>query len=326
LKASNSFNPDFQHKKEIVMKTTHRNYDDAVGDFHRISRLILENNSQIRKHSTWCIGRFVDWKFALWGKKLSTPGFHRQNAHLWFDGFGSLAGVAISENGGHEIAIITTEGYRFLFEEMLVWALENWGDRAPGLSIEITSHQWMEGGFLARNGFQRETSFFRSHFDLTKDLGGRTQLAAEFAIVSMKTEADYRAQLLLRQNAFAGKTELSEAEIEHIDKISRHGRDNPIYHAETDLCVVAPDGTFVSGCEALIDTRNLEADIERVCTHSDYRRQGLARVVIQACFYRLKEMGVKKAHITGYSEGAIALYGSLGDCQRTEFLIYHQKR
>ena len=142
----------------------------------------------------------------------------------------------------------------------------------------------------------------------------------------MQTDADYRAQLLLRQNAFAGKTELSEAEIEHIAKISRHGRDNPIYHAETDLCVVAPGGTYVSGCEALIDTRNLEADIERVCTHSDFRRQGLAQVVIQECLYRLKEMGVKKAHITGYSEGAIALYGSLGAHKRTEFFIYRHKR
>jgi ribosomal protein S18 acetylase RimI-like enzyme len=82
----------------------------------------------------------------------------------------------------------------------------------------------------------------------------------------------------------------------------------------------------VSGCEALIDTSNLEADIERVCTHRDYRRQGLARMVIQESLYSLKEMGVQKAHITGYSEGAVALYDSLGAQERTEFFIYHRKR
>jgi GNAT superfamily N-acetyltransferase len=184
----------------------------------------------------------------------------------------------------------------------------------------------MEIGFLERNGFQQEASFFRSHFDLTKDLVDRYPLEEKYILVSMQTEADYHAQLLLRQNAFAGKTELSEAEIEHIARISRHARDNPIYHAETDLCVVAPDGTHVSGCEALIDTSNLEADIERVCTHQDYRRQGLARVVIQECLYRLQEMGIQKAHITGYSESAIALYNSLGAQARTEFFIYHRKR
>lgn len=304
------------------MNTTHRNYNDEVGDFNRISRFIRENNSQIRKYSTWCIGRFADWKYALWGNKLSTPGFYRQNAHLWFDGFGSLAGFAISENGGHEIAIITTEGYRFLFEEMLIWAINNWGDREPGLSFEITSHQLMEAGFLERNGFQREASFFRSHFDLSEDLVDRYPLVEGYTVISMKTDADYHAQLLLRQNAFAGKTEFSKEEIEHIAKISKFGRENPIYHAQTDLCVVAPDGTYVSGCEALIDTSNLEADIERVCTHIDYRRQGLAKVVIQECLYRLKAIGVKKAHITGYSEAAIALYGSFGAQEQTEFFIY----
>lgn len=183
----------------------------------------------------------------------------------------------------------------------------------------------MEIGFLERNGFQREASFFRSHFDLTKSLVDRYPLEDGFTMVAMKTDEDYRAQLLLRQNTFAGKLELSEEEIEHIASIASYGRDNPIYHSETDLCVVAPNGIYVSGCEALIDSRNLEADIERVCTHSDYRRRGLARVVIQGCLYRLKAMGVKQAHITGYSQGAIALYGSLGAAKRTEYLIYQHK-
>jgi hypothetical protein len=128
---------------------------------------------------------------------------------LWFEGIGSLVGFAISENGGHEIAIITAEGYRFLFDEILDWAQENLGDREPGLSIEITSHQLMEVGFLERKGFQHKASFFRSHFDLTDDLADRYPLADGFRIVSMKTDANYHGQLLLRQNAFAGKTALS---------------------------------------------------------------------------------------------------------------------
>lgn len=309
------------------MKSTHRNYNHEAGDFNRISRFIQENNSQIRKYSTWCIGRFVDWKHALWGNKFSTPGFHTQNAHLWFDGFGDLAGFVLSENGGGDIAIITTAGCRFLFDEILDWALENWSDRDPGLSMEVTSHQLLEVGFLEKKKFKYGASFFRSHFTLTDVLVDRYELADGFKIVSMQTDADYHAQLLMRQNAFGGKTELSKKEIKHITTLSNYNRDNPIYHAETDLCVMAPDGSFVSGCEALIDTRNLEADIERVCTHSDFRRQGLARVIIQECLYRLKEMRYKKAHITGYSEGAIALYDSLGAQNRTEFYIFkHQKQ
>ena len=43
---------------------------------------------------------------------MTIPNFHRKNAHLWFDGSGNFAGFVISENGGHEIAIITGEVYR----------------------------------------------------------------------------------------------------------------------------------------------------------------------------------------------------------------------
>ena len=68
----------------------------------------------------------------------------------------------------------------------------------------------------------------------------------------------------------------------------------------------------MAGCEALINAAAFEADIERVCTHSDFRQRGFACAVIQECLYRLKDMGIHNACITGYSPQAIALYGSLG--------------
>jgi hypothetical protein len=57
------------------MKTTHRSYAEGSGDFNRLGRFISENNTHICSHSTWCLGRFVDWKYGLWGDKLTTPGF-----------------------------------------------------------------------------------------------------------------------------------------------------------------------------------------------------------------------------------------------------------
>jgi len=102
------------------MNLTHRDYVDQDGDFLLISRFIYTHYAQLRRNSTWCIGRFVDWRYGMWGKKPTTPDFWDKNAHLWFDGFGRLAGFAISEEGGCEFAVITTEGYGFLFEELLV--------------------------------------------------------------------------------------------------------------------------------------------------------------------------------------------------------------
>jgi len=47
------------------VKTTHRSYSDESGDFNRLSRFIIENSGQVRSHSTWRLGRFVDWKYGL---------------------------------------------------------------------------------------------------------------------------------------------------------------------------------------------------------------------------------------------------------------------
>jgi predicted GNAT family acetyltransferase len=46
---------------------------------------------------------------------------------------------------------------------------------------------------------------------------------------------------------------------------------------------MAEDGRFAAGAEALINAPGLEADIERVCTHSDFRKRGFARAAIQEC-------------------------------------------
>ncbi len=99
---------------------------------------------------------------------------------------------------------------------------------------------------------------------------------------------------------------------------------NPIYHAPTDICVMGPDSRLVAGCEALIDAHNLEANIERVCTHDTFRQRGFARASIVECLHRLKAMGMRSAYIMGYSEAALALYGSLGAVDEQRGFIYER--
>jgi hypothetical protein len=51
-------------------------------------------------------------------------------------------------------------------------------------------------------------------------------------------------------------------------------------------------------------------------------KRGFARAVIQACLYRLRDMGMHNAYITGYSEEALALYGSLGAVDEVKAFLY----
>jgi GNAT superfamily N-acetyltransferase len=308
------------------MKTTHRNYTEESGDFERLCHFLIAHAAHLRSHSTWCLARFVDWPYGPVAGKLPTPDFMSQNAHIWFDGFDLVAGLAISEYGRSDVAILTAAGYRFLFAEILQWILDHRGEHRPDLSIEISARQETEAALLEERGFSYQSAFYTFHYDLQAGLAEREPLEPGFTIVDMQTQPDYRAQRVLRYDAFRGPSELSEEELERLVALYSHARQSPIYHAPTDLCVVAPDGTFVSGCEALIDAHNVLADIERVCTHSRFRRRGFARAVIQECFYRLRDMGLERAYITGYSPEAIGLYGSLGAQERSKRLLYKLSR
>ncbi len=297
------------------MRTTHRNYSEENGDFQCLARFFTSKRMDRRTHTTWCLGRLVDWKYALYENKRVYPSFCEENAHLWFDAFGELAGFAICESGDSGFSILTLDGYRFLYEEALNWALGAWKGRVTQdspFSTEITEFQGWEMKILEHHGFQVQAEFFTRRFDLTNDLVPRLALEPGFVLVDMQSHPDTRAQAFLRANAFQQKSTLTEEELNNRLKYYNHSCNGPIYHPETDVYVMAEDGRFVAGAEALINGPGLEADIERVCTHSDFRKRGFARAAIQECLYRLKDMGIHNAYITGYSQAAIALYGSIG--------------
>lgn len=309
------------------MKTTHRNYSEEDGDFIRLAQFFRHNRMDRRTHTTWCLGRFVDWKYGLYPNKRAFASFCNENAHIWFDGFGELAGFALSESGDAGFSILTLDGYRFLYEAMLQWVLETWQGRVAEhspFSTEITEHQEWEQKVLERYGFHSQLTFCTRRFDLTGELVPRFPLEPGFSIVDMRAHPDFRAQSGLRANAFQNKNDLTEDELNDRIKYFNYSMRGPIYHPDTDLCVVAKDGRFASGCEALINAIGLEADIERVCTHSDFRQRGFARAVIQECLYRLQDMGIHNAYITGYSEAALALYGSLGAVDDVRSFVYER--
>jgi len=304
------------------MNTSHRDYSEAAGDFNRLARFVIEHNPLIRARSTWSLGRLVDWKYGLYEGKTAYPAFCDQNAHLWFDGYSYLAGFALSESGDAGFTIITLEGYQFLYETILSWVLAEWGGREPVMSTEITELQTAEAAVLERHGFARAATLYTRRFDLTGEPRPPFPLAEGFVIVDMATQPDYRAQRILRDDAFQDVDDVPEDKLRWQLRFYNYGHAGPLYHPETDLCVMAPDGRLVAGCEALIDAHNLEADIERVCTHSAFRQRGFARAVLSECLARLRGMGLRSAYITGYSPEAIALYGSMGAVDETRAFVF----
>ena len=314
------------------MKTTHRAYSEEAGDFRLLCGFIIDHPQQMRTYTTWSLGRIVDWKYGVYDQKTTVPDFCERNAHLWFDAFDRLAGFVLSEDGGADIAILTLAGYRFLFAEMLDWALASWHARGA-LSIEITAHQTLETAVLEQRGFVRQAPFYTQPFDLTAQLPPRVPLEEGFSIVDMAAHPDYRAQRIMRDEAFGGRSDVSEAELQRELLFYGHSRRGPIYHPQTDLCVMAPDGPFCGRLRGA-DRRPQRRRRDRTRLHTQQlppprlrsrRHPGMSLSPAgdgpaHRLYHRLQHSRHRSLHLFGCGRGLNRLYLSISKC-RCPFVI-----
>jgi len=96
----------------------------------------------------------------------------------------------------------------------------------------------------------------------------------------------------------------------------------PSFNPAHDIIAVAPDGTFAAFTHIWLDEVNNVGIFEPVGTHSDYRRLGLARAVMQHGLQIMQENGMTTAQVTHgiTNTAAYRLYQSLGF--RSKHLTY----
>lgn len=307
------------------MYIKHRNYSDEQKDFRLVCDFIITNNDYITNMTSWSFQRFVDWRFGLYEHRTGSKQFWDDNLILFFDALEKLIGLAICENGDESIFILTSSKHRLLFNELLDLTLEIWHDKAEILQIEISEKQISEMECLISKGFRQSNVFYKQCFDLTANLTKKTQVAPNFSIIDMSSTPLYEKQARLRASAFNGQDALTEEQLGKRLEIAYFSHKSPTYYAYTDLCVINEQGIAVSGCEPLINLWCSDAEIERVCTHREYRKKGLAQALIIEALYRLKEIGIERAYITGYSHEAISLYQQLGAKNTIRMFVYERK-
>jgi ribosomal protein S18 acetylase RimI-like enzyme len=103
---------------------------------------------------------------------------------------------------------------------------------------------------------------------------------------------------------------------------SEYSRQNPAYDPALDFSALTQEGVHVASCVGFIDPACKMAEVEKVCTHSQYRRRGLGEAVIRECFRQLRQRGFDTAYITGYSGEANGLYEKLGPCKLKQWFHY----
>lgn len=319
------------------MRLIHRPFDDRRGDFEKMWRFLQAEYAARGDDAVWFTSRLGDWKYGLWADEKLIPTFFGKYAHVWTDEFDDLYGWVLSENGVSEdgvsedgvsqetenvFTIFTRAGCDWLYAEILDWTLEQWGPGSAVLKTEVHERQTEALICLARRGWVNTgQACVRRTYDLRAMKDQAVKLPPGYRLVSMAENGDYLSKARLFVNGFGGYDEPSRLDLLKF----AYSRQNPIYDPVFDLSVVNADGAHVSTCVGFNDPALSMAEVEKVCTHSGYRKLGLAEAVIRECFNRLKARGIGTAYITGYSGDANSLYEKLGPCARVKW-YYVERR
>jgi GNAT superfamily N-acetyltransferase len=299
-----------------------RPFDDTRHDFEKMWRFVQQDYAQKQDGFIWLFSRLGDWKYGLWNTKKTIPTFFRDYAQLWVDDFDQLLGFVLSEDGGNIFFIFTLQGYEYLYAVILSWTLQHWGPRYESLITEVHEYQTDALIKLERQGFRSlGVQAVTRRYDLQARDTDLARLPPGFRIVTMAENGDYRSKGLLFMNGFQGQNQIGEMDLLRF----AYSRRSPAYDPQFDLSVVTTEGVHVATCMGFNDLAYDVAEVEKVCTHSQYRRMGLAEAVIRESFQRLKKRGISKAYITGYSNEANGLYEKLGPCMHKSWFHYELK-
>jgi len=288
------------------MKILQRTYQEEKGDFHRLWKFLIKYYGQ-KGDSQWSLGRLGDWKYGIWHEKKQDPDFLSKNCQLFTNAFDEILGVAIAEEGDSLFHMFAFENYEaYLYPKMLDFVEKNWMKK-DGLRTEISEDDILLNELLLKKEYTKTPSSITVVHDLT-NFKRSGYVPDGFKVINFEEYTDPEGKMMLYLDGFEGRFEASSWD----HTIHNYNRQNPAYNPRYDFSVVNEEGVQVSGCVCFINFENNYAEIEKVCTREAYRKKGLAFSVIQYAMEELKSIGIEKAVITGYSEGAKKTYQKAG--------------
>lgn len=299
------------------MKLYSRQFEDSQKDYQKMWSFLIDDYADKKDHFIWTIGRLGEWASNLtYGYERFFPSYMRDNAQLWINSIDELVGFAISETGNADFYVLARRGHEFLYGEMLEWVKINWSDKKGRLNTQAEESQHIYMQALEKAGFIKGDNIEVSRqYDLVNMDLATPVLPEDIVIKDMFAYPNEYGSIMVGENAWHGRNEISDFNIAHYN----FRRENPCYFPHLDIYAENQDKLILASCNAFVDYKNNYAEIERVCTHNEYRRRGLAQAVIIECMHRLREEGVKYAYIGGASDEAINLYGKF------EFSAYRNR-
>lgn len=289
-----------------------KQFNEESDDLKKMVHLICVLNSE--EIYDWSLGRIIDWKYGLWREEKQKTCFFEKTTTLWYSYLDELTGFVLSENGSNELQYVISNKYSFLYEDMINFTKGRYETIETVCSINDT----IKIDYLLKNGFVDAGEHDATYVYNAQDISFvKAFLPTNYSIQTMDTYTNYASQIELKRNAFGGNREFSSKDYYAFEFV----RTSPIYDPSMDFVVINDLQEAVAGCEGFIDYQNSIMEVERVCTHSDYRQRGLAKAVINECIKQGLKRGIKRIHISGWNDITKRIYSSYGKSQQ---IIKHQ--
>jgi GNAT superfamily N-acetyltransferase len=271
-----------------------------------------------RHEFSWSLLR---WDYWIWHVNMNIYHLDLQEVvHLW-------------ESGGHPVAMLNpdTPGEAFfqvhpayhnaeLLSEMLDIAEEKLAHQKEAgkkeLIVWVNAEDALQKEILTQRGYVR--SAFKAEHMRRRSL---TQPASSpCGIPDAITPSGYTVRALGDESELPARSWLSW-KVFHPDEPDekyqgwewyRNVQRVPHYNRDLDIVAVAPDGELAAFCTVWVDDVTRTAVFEPVGTHPNHQKRGLGKAVMGEGLRRAQKLGATLASVSSYSEGAHALYASMG--------------
>jgi len=279
----------------------------TAGSLDAVVAFMREANPFAQRTWGWDTGRFVDWR---WGSNTASeaeqPGWFARHCRM-IVASGEIRALAVSEYGGSDLCILTKGQESELVARILTGVIEDRRTHGRSLTLDAASRSiWLREIFTTCGFDEDPKAGHEWEFDLTHELP--SVVAPDGFTISSLADAqpsdlEHIAECI---SAAFGSTHDVRGTLRSIEA-------NPLFRPELSVFVRSPDGRVAAYCRGTADPHNGICGIDPVCTHPDFQRLGLGRIVVLRCFAQQLRMGGESAFIGSAPEPAPGnrLYRSL---------------
>jgi ribosomal protein S18 acetylase RimI-like enzyme len=234
---------------------------------------------------------------------------------IWEDASAQILGFVLvyPAFGFFDLQLDLSRREENLEAEMLQWAEQRLA-RADGLSTLVNNHDSTRLALLVTNGYKPNGEWFYLERRLDEALP-RTNVPAGFAVRSIAGEHDAPA----RANVLGAAFEALPAPERY-----RQFMQAPGYVSDLDIVAVAPDNHFAAFAMGWVDLASKVAQFEPVGTAPQFRRQGLAKLVLIEGLNRMRQYGAESAIVLveAADSAACQAYASVGLARQWSLTVF----